>query len=77
MASVILFAVLIGIAVFCLFVIIILTWCGCKLGCLRFILHVLWNLTYLIMILTFILGAVYGILGSVLVDFGPVVRYIL
>ena len=29
------------------------------------------------MILTFILGALNGILGSALVDFGPLIRYLL
>ncbi len=77
MASLILFAILIGSAVFCALSILILTWCGCKLTCLRFILHILWNIIYLITILTFILGALYGIIGSISVDLRPVIKYIL
>jgi hypothetical protein len=46
-------------------------WQGC-----RFILHLIWWLFSLIMILTFLLGGVFGILGLIGADGTPVIQWI-
>lgn len=70
----ILFGVLIGITV--LSTVGILLYTCCKVQWARFILHLVWFLTSLIMILTFILGTVFGILGLAGKDGVSVIQWI-
>jgi len=75
LAFLVLFAILISLAcisVICLFFFAIF----CNIKCLRFILHIVWNITTLIMILTFLLGGVFGIIGLVGTDGVPVMQWI-
>jgi hypothetical protein len=70
----ILFAVLTGL-VFISLLGIILYVC-CKAQCARYILHFVWIITCLIMILTFILGTLFGIIGLASKDGVPVLQYV-
>ena len=70
-----LFGICVLIAVFSTICLIFFAIC-CKVQCLRIPLHVMWNLTCLIMILTFLLGGVFGLLGLVGVDGVPVIKWI-
>jgi hypothetical protein len=72
----VLFAVLIGISAFLTFIIITVVWCCNGYKCLRFILHVIWNILYIITILTFIIGSAFGVAGVIITDAVPVFNYI-
>ncbi len=70
-----LFAILVGLAGLSTLCLVFFTTC-CKVQCLRFVLHLVWNLITIIMILTFILGGVFGLIGLVGVDGVPVMKWI-
>jgi hypothetical protein len=63
MAFLILFAVLIGIAGLSALFFLFYATCGC--GFCKFFLHIFWWIICLIMILTFLLGGVFGICGLI------------
>ncbi len=70
-----LFGVLIILAVISTLCLIFFAIC-CHIKCLRIVLHIIWNLMTLVMILTFLLGGVFGLIGLVGVDGVPVMKWI-
>jgi hypothetical protein len=73
-AFLVLFAILIGVSALSVVFLILLVFCNCK--CFRFFLHIFWNIITLLMILTFLLGGVFGIIGIVGTDGVSVMKWI-
>ena len=73
-AFLVLFAILIGLATLCIVFLVLMVFCNCKF--FRFFLHIFWNIITLLMILTFLLGGIFGILGLVGKDGVPVMKWI-
>jgi hypothetical protein len=55
---------------------ILVLWCCNGYKCLRFSLHVVWNLLYFITILTFIIGSAFGVVGVVITDAVPALNVV-
>jgi hypothetical protein len=76
-AFLVLFAFILAVSAFLTVTITLVVWCCNGFKCLRFILHLIWNLLYLITILTFIVGAAFGVVGVIATDSIPVLNYVL
>jgi hypothetical protein len=72
----IIFAVLITISVLAMVSVIMITTCCNDSKFFRGILHIIWNLTSLIMIVTFLIGGVFGLVGLVSVDGVTVLQFL-
>jgi hypothetical protein len=70
-----LFAVSIALAAISFILVIMYTLCKCC-SFVRFFLHLIWNLIVILMILNFLLGAAFGLLGLVSLDAVPVMKFI-
>jgi hypothetical protein len=72
----VLFAFLMGAACFLTIIMILVAWCCTGYKCLRFFLHIVWNLVYFITILTFIIGSAFGVVGVIITDAIPAMNYL-
>lgn len=72
----VIFAVLIAISALAMASVIFITTCCNESKFFRAILHIIWNLTSLIMIITFLIGGLFGLVGLVAVDGVTVLQFV-
>jgi len=75
MSFFIVYAVLAGISCLSIVFIICYVYC-CKIQFLRYFLHLFWIIIMILMVLTFILGSVFGIIGLISTDGISVLKWI-